>query len=63
VSSDTDRGAVDLRSGYRTLGRPHVPGPRSWPGKGPPGAGRCDVPGIFVTDPAEVWRLYDPIVT
>jgi len=31
--------------------------------KGPPGAGRCDVPGIFVNDPGEVWKLPDPIVT
>ena len=62
VLCNTDRGAVDLASGYRTLGRPRVSGPRPWPGK-PPGAGKCDVPGIFVTDPAEVWRLSDPIVT
>jgi len=26
-------------------------------------AGRYDVPGIFVTDPAEVWRLPDPTLT
>jgi len=25
--------------------------------------GRCDVPGILVNDPAEVWKLSDPIVT
>ena len=28
-----------------------------------PGAGKCDVPGIFVADRAEVWDLSDPIVT
>jgi len=31
--------------------------------KGPPGAGKCDVPGIFVTDPAEAWKLPGLIVT
>jgi len=31
--------------------------------KGPPRAGKCDVPGIFVDDPAEVWKLSDTIVT
>jgi len=32
------------------------------PEKGLPGAGKCDVPGIFVNDPAEVWNLPDTIV-
>jgi hypothetical protein len=40
-----------------------VPDPRSRPGKGPPGAGECDVPGVFVNDPSEVWRLPDLPVT
>jgi len=26
-------------------------------------ASKCDVPGIFITDRAEVWRLSDAIVT
>ena len=38
-----------------------VPARRSL--RGPSGAGECDVPGISATDPAEVWRLSDPIVT
>jgi len=63
VLSDTDGGAVDLTSGYRTSGRPRVPGPLVPARKGPPGAGRCEVPGVFVTDRAGVWRLPDPIVT
>jgi len=32
-------------------------------GKGPPRAGKCDVPGISVTVRAEVWNLPDGIVT
>jgi len=31
--------------------------------KGPQRAGKCDVPGIFVTDRAEVWNLPDTGVT
>jgi len=63
VLSNTDGGAVDLTSAYRALGRPHVPGPSIPAREGPPGAGRCDVPGIFVTDPAEAWKLPGLIVT
>jgi len=38
--------------------RPPAPGPvRVLQGR------ECDVPGIFVTDPAEVWRLPDRILT
>jgi len=61
--SSAHRGAVDLTSGYRTLGRPHVPGSSIPAREGPPHAGKRDVPGVSVTDPAEVWRLPDPIVT
>jgi len=50
VLSDSDGGAVDLRSGYRTSGRPRVPGPRSWPGKGLSGPGG-------VTFPAPLWPI------
>jgi len=31
--------------------------------KGPPKPSKCDVPGISVTDRAEVWKLPDTIVT
>jgi len=63
VSSDGHRCAVDLRSGIRTKGRPHAlralsPAPRATRGER-----AFDVPGISVTDRAEVWSLSDPIVT
>ena len=45
-------------SSARARPRPSGPGPR----RAPEGRG-CDVPGISVTDRAEVWRLSDPIVT
>jgi len=44
VLCNSDGGAVDLTSGYRTLGRPRAPGPRSWPGKGLPGPGSVTFP-------------------
>jgi len=44
VLPDTDGGAVDLASAYRTLGRPRVPGPRSRPGKGLPRPGSVTFP-------------------
>ena len=31
--------------------------------EGPRRAGKCDVPGIFVNERAEVWKLPDPILT
>jgi len=40
-----------------------VSGPSIPARKGPPGAGKCDVLGISVTDRAEVWNLPDTIVT
>jgi len=52
-----------LRPLWGTKGRQRVSGPRSQAEKGPPGAGKCDVPGIFVNDPAGVWNLPDTIVT
>jgi len=56
-------GAVVLGSGIRTKGRPHAlralsPAPRATRGER-----ACDVPGIFVDERAEVWKLSDPIVT
>ena len=46
-----------------TKARPRLPAPRIRPEKAPFGAGKCDVLGIFVNDPAEVWNLPDTIVT
>ena len=40
-----------------------VPRPSIPARKEPRRAGKCDVPGIFVADPAEVWNLPDGIVT
>jgi len=40
-----------------------APGPPVPAREGPRRAGRGDVPGISVTDRAEVWRLSDTIVT
>jgi len=48
---------------WGTKSRQRVHDPSIPAGKGPPGAGKCDVPGIFVNDRAEVWDLPDTIVT
>ena len=40
-----------------------VPRPSIPARKEPLRAGKCDVPGIFVNDRAEVWNLPDGIVT
>jgi len=45
------------------LSNGHAPDPSIPVGKGPPGAGKCDVPGISVTDWAEAWKLSGGIVT
>jgi len=48
---------------WGTKSRQRVIGPSIPARKGPPGAGECDVPGIFVADRAEVWDLTGTIVT
>jgi len=40
-----------------------VPDPLGSGPKSASGAGKCDVPGIFVNDPAEAWNFSDGIVT
>jgi hypothetical protein len=63
VLTSAYRGVVDLTSVYRTLGRPHAPRGLISARKVHRGRRKCDVPGVFVNDPPEVWNLPDAILT